>query len=411
MKSVGVIVEYNPFHNGHYYHIQKSKKVTEADIVVAVMSGNFLQRGEPALVSKWARTKMALESGVDVVIELPYVFATQKAEVFAHGAVSLLHALKVDNLCFGSENGSIQSFQQTLHIMETKKDEFDNFIQPALKEGTSYPRAAAEAFQSLGIIDSMVDLSEPNNILGFHYLQAIHQLKSNIQPYTIKRTKANYHDEHIEDEQIASATSIRKTLFSGSTNLVEIQNVIPDTTFTHLESYKNKYGMFHQWEDYFPFLKYRLLSTTAAELKEIYEVEEGLENRILQLITEAATFQEFMEKIKTKRYTWTRLQRICLHILTNTKKQTMKNNNNQPTYIRLLGMSLLGQEYLHKIKKNLELPIVSRPSTFSNEQMMLDIKATNVYASCLKEPFRTNMIKSEYVNPPIRYDQNNRQFL
>jgi len=236
MKAVGIVVEYNPFHNGHFYHIQETKKVTGADLVIAVMSGNFLQRGEPALVSKWARTKMALEGSVDIVVELPYAFATQKAEVFAFGSVSLLHALGVESICFGSESGDIQAFLQTLDIMKTKREEFDDFIQTSLKEGKSYPRAAADAFQSLQISQSAVDLSQPNNILGFHYIQAIHNLKSKIKPFTIKRTKANYHDPYMVDLNIASATSIRNTLFSksDSLDLEPIQTVIPDTTFSHL---------------------------------------------------------------------------------------------------------------------------------------------------------------------------------
>lgn len=411
MKAVGIVVEYNPFHNGHYYHIQESRKVTEADLVVAVMSGNFLQRGEPALLSKWERTKMALQGGADLVIELPYVFATQKAEVFAFGAVSLLHALEVDSICFGSENGDIRSFQNTLKEMSARKCSFDQFIKLALKEGKSYPRAAADAFQTLKIKDSAVDLSQPNNILGFHYIEAIEKLDSTIRPFTIQRTKAHYHDQHFADQHIASATSIRTTLFAEKTNLEEIQNVIPGTTYSHLLSYKKSTGMFHHWENYFSYFKYRLLSSTPEELRQIYEVEEGLENRLLQYITSVATFKEFMENIKTKRYTWTRLQRLCVHILTNTSKSQMKDNGKHPTYLRLLGTSLVGQEYLNSIKKNVSIPIVSRVSSFSNEQIRLDIKASNVYASCLPEPSRSNMLKQEFSNPPIRYDQNNKQFL
>lgn len=411
MKAVGVIVEYNPFHNGHYYHIQESRKVTEADLVVAVMSGNFLQRGEPALVSKWARTKMALEGGADLVIELPYAFATQKAEVFAYGAVSLLHALEVDSICFGSESGDIRSFENTLKEMKARKESFNTFLKQALEEGKSYPRAASDAFHSLQFADSTVDLSQPNNILGFHYVEAIDKLGSTIQPFTIARTKAQYHDQHFADQHIASATSIRTTLFSGKTCMEEIQNVIPSTTYSHLLSYKKCFGTFHHWENYFSFLKYRLLSSTAAELRQIYEVEEGLENRLLQYITSAATFKEFMENIKTKRYTWTRLQRLCVHILTNTSKSIMRENSEYPTYIRLLGTTLTGQDYLNSIKKNVAIPIVSKLSAFSNDQIKLDIKASNVYASCLNEPYRSNMIKQEFSNPPIRYDQNNKQFL
>lgn len=411
MNAAGVIVEYNPFHNGHYYHIQETKKVTEADVIVAVMSGNFLQRGEPALVSKWTRTKMALEGGADIVVELPYVFATQKAEIFAYGAVSLLDALKVDSVCFGSENGDIDSFERTLEVMNANKNEFNYYIQQSLKEGKSYPRAAADAFQALQIDDSCIDLSQPNNILGFHYLQAIKNIQSKLEPYTIKRTKAHYHDQSFDDGKIASATSIRKTLFLENSKLSAVRSVIPEPTYRHLVHYKDEYGMFHQWEDYFPFLKYRLLATTPKELKTIYEVEEGIENRILHIISSSQSFNDFMEQLKTKRYTWTRLQRLCLHILTNSNKNSMKKVSSNPTYIRLLGASTVGQKYLNKIKKLVQIPIVSRLSTFSNTQMALDIKASKVFASCLTEPYRSQIIQREYSTPPIRFDQNTRQFL
>jgi len=150
---------------------------------------------------------------------------------------------------------------------------------------------------------------------------------------------------------------------------------------------------------------------TIEELQQIYEVEEGLENRIMQFITSSSSFHEFMEKIKTKRYTWTRLQRLCLHILTNTSKDTMKTNQNNPTYIRLLGMSLLGQNYLNKTKKNIAIPIVSRLSAFTNKQIAIDINAVKVYASCLEEPYCSQMINDEFSNPPIRYDQSTRTFI
>ncbi|NSL50762.1 nucleotidyltransferase [Calidifontibacillus erzurumensis] len=411
MKAVGIIVEYNPFHNGHYYHVQETRKVTGADVVIAVMSGNFLQRGEPALVSKWTRTKMALEGGVDLVIELPYAFATQKAEIFAYGAAFLLDALQVDCLCFGSESGDINAFKHTVKMVKAKKKEIDDYIQNAKKQGKSYPRLASEAYQSLQLSNNVVDLSQPNNILGYHYLEALDRLQSHINPFTIKRKKANYHDHEFADNRFASATSIRKALIANGSYLKEIQDVVPKTTYNHLQNYYQDFEMYHFWEDYFPFLKYRLLSTTAAELRQIYEIEEGLEHRLIHLISESATFHEFMTKLKTKRYTWTRLQRICVHILTNTTKEQMKAVAIHPTYIRLLGTNLIGQAYLNKIKKNISLPIVSRLASFSNEQIALDIRAANIYASCLREKQRSKMIRNEFAQPPIRYDQINSRFL
>lgn len=410
MNAAGIIVEYNPFHNGHYYHIQETKKLTGADLIVAVMSGNFLQRGEPALVSKWARTKMALLGGADIVIELPYVFATQKAQNFAGGAVSLLDALNVTSICFGSENGEIKPFYETLNVMSNNETEFNFFLKDSLKKGKSYPRATADAFLSLKGNDISIDLSQPNNILGFHYIQAIENIKSTIMPYTIKRKTAHYHDQEFHNQTIASATSVRNKLFSGNKDdITAIHHVIPKTTDQQLIEYKNRYGTFHNWENYFPFFKYRLLSMTPNDLRLIYEVEEGIENRIVQNISSSHTFKEFMEKIKTKRYTWTRLQRICLHILTNSTKQEMKSN--KPSYIRLLGTTTIGQKYLNIHKKNLSLPLVSKLASFSDDQMMVDIKASRIYAACLKEPYRSIMIKEEYSTPPVRYDAENQQFI
>lgn len=413
MKAVGVIVEYNPFHNGHYFHLNETKKETNADCVVAVMSGNFLQRGEPALVSKWTRTKMALEAGVDIVIELPYAFATQKAETFANGSISLLNALHCSEVCFGSENGTISDFERTVSFMKDNQNSYDQLLGEAVKKGYSYPKAASLTYSSLSSNDTYLDLSKPNNILGFHYVKAIHDQNSHVKATTIKRTSADYHDESFTHNSIASATSIRKALFSGNKEINEIANYIPASTLYWLKSYYNEYQLFHQWENYFTLLKYKLLTSTPKELSMIYEVEEGIENRLLSYIKEATTFYEFMEQIKTKRYTWTRLQRICLRILTNTTKEQLYPVlvKAEATYIRLLGMSLNGQTYLNSIKKDVELPIISKVSAYKDEILSLDIKATQTYLSIFPEPLRSKLLKQEYSTPPIRFDEKEHKYL
>lgn len=213
MKAVGIIVEYNPFHNGHSYHLQAAKEVAQADIVIAVMSGNFLQRGEPALVSKWYRTKMALLGGVDIVIELPYQFASQKAETFANGAISILDAIGCQALCFGSESGNISSFLETIDFLAVNQDIYDENIKRFIQTGVSYPKALSLSFQAMSSTNHLVDLAKPNNILGYQYIKALKQQKSLIKPLTIRRKNADYHDEHFATETIASATSIRKALF------------------------------------------------------------------------------------------------------------------------------------------------------------------------------------------------------
>ncbi|MCH1623896.1 nucleotidyltransferase [Fredinandcohnia quinoae] len=413
MKSVGVIVEYNPFHNGHKYHIDETRKKTNADCVVAIMSGNFLQRGEPALVSKWSRTKMALEAGIDIVIELPYAFATQKAETFANGAISLLNALHCDEVCFGSEHGTINEFIMTVDFMKKHQETFDKYLKEAIKEGNSYPKAASLAYLSLSNDEKYLDLSKPNNILGYHYVKAIIEQKSKLIATTIKRTSAEYHDEVFTHTSIASATSIRKALFSTKGNLDEIKNFLPETTLSLLTAYYDEYKQFHQWEDYFGLFKYRLLTSNPAELALIYEVEEGIENRLLSTIKVSTSFKDFIERIKTKRYTWTRLQRLCLHVLTHTTKNEMLNikENKSASYIRLLGMSQKGQKYLNLIKKKVDLPIISKLSAHKDDLLHLDSKATQAYLSIFPEPLRSKLLHDEYSTPPIRYNEKNNFFI
>jgi predicted nucleotidyltransferase len=401
MKAVGVIVEYNPFHNGHKFHLDQTKEQSGADIVIAVMSGNFLQRGEPALVSKWARTEMALHGGADIVFELPYFFATQNADIFATGAVSLLAAANCHSLCFGSEAGDIHTFTETLHFLSKKNDEFQDKIKEFSSQGVSYPKALSLSFEALSPDKHLLDLSKPNNILGLQYVAAIQQHHFTIQPLTITRKNANYHDEHFASSSIASATSIRKSLFSENGSIEGIHSYLPQTTYDLLHNYKQEYRQFHSWEDYWHLLRYKLLLTSSEELREIHEVEEGLENRLQHAVLHADSFLEFMEQIKTKRYTWTRLQRVCLHILMNVKKAEMANKRH-PEYLRLLGMSPNGREYLRKEKKNLHLPLISKLS--ANKQLLeLDLRASRLYALGVKgKKEQKRLLSLEFKQPPIQ---------
>lgn len=401
MKAVGVVVEYNPFHNGHLFHLQQAKELSGADIAIAAMSGNFLQRGEPALVSKWTRTHMALSAGVDVVFELPYRFATQHAEIFAEGAVSILTAAGCSSLFFGSESGDLDAFERTIDFLEENNEKFQEQIKYYTGEGFSYPKSIALSFQSLSPSETFIDISSPNNILGLHYIQAILRQKSHMRPGTITRKNASYHDEHFSSATIASATSIRKALFGAAGEMDSIRQLVPGTTFEQLLRYKEVYGGFHSWENYWPLLKYKLIQSSPAEIRELYEVEEGLENRLLSAASEAGSFHQFMETIKTKRYTWTRLQRVCLHILTNTKKTEMKNTQNTANYLRLLGATAKGRAYLSSEKKKFRLPLISKLSAFSDPDIQLDIKASKIYALGLTDDRQKRLLAEEFSRPPI----------
>jgi len=393
--------------------VQQTKKLTQSDIIIAVMSGPFLQRGEPALISKWYRTKMALTNGVDLVVELPYVFATQKAETFANGAISILNALRVSEICFGSEDGQIENFYNTISVQKNEEETFNYLVKQFMDAGNSYAKATSDAFSHILTSEKNIDMSQPNNILGFQYMKAILSQNSSIQTQTIKRFASHYHDETFNDQHIASATSIRKQLFSEEGSFTTIKPFLPQATTSLLANYKQNYGILHNWEQYFSFFKYRLMTMSPGDLRHIYEIEEGLEHRILSKIQNSSSFYSFMEALKTKRYTWTRLQRACTHILTNTTKEEIRSANieQHAPYIRLLGMSQKGQTYLSKNKKKIELPILTHTKTFDHAALDIEKKANSVYFSIMHEPLRTQLLKQDITHHPIRYDETTTKFL
>ncbi|MDM5226337.1 nucleotidyltransferase [Cytobacillus sp. NJ13] len=404
MNAAGVIVEYNPFHNGHAFHLEQAKKISGAETIIAVMSGNFLQRGEPALLSKWKRAEMALRAGADIVFELPFQFAVQQADIFASGAVSILEAAGCRSLCFGSESGNMESFHQTLSFLEEHNADYQERVRVHLDAGFSYPKATSMAFLDLNPEGELVDLSKPNNILGFQYLKSARRQYSSMELFTVARKSAGYHDEQFTSDSIASATSIRKALFSGNGEIECIRQYVPETTYQGLLHYKKEFGGFHQWEQYWPFLKFRLVHLQPEKLRGIYEMEEGLEHRFLTAALQAESFQQFMEKIKTKRYTWTRLQRACVHILTNTEKTEMPNKPLRAKYLRLLGMTKNGRKYLNMHKSDLKLPLISRISSHNAHQLHLDIKASRVYAMGIDGARDKTLMQKEFNQPPIMVD-------
>ncbi|WP_026692138.1 nucleotidyltransferase [Peribacillus kribbensis] len=397
MKALGIVVEYNPFHNGHSYHIQESIKETGADLVIAVMSGSFLQRGEPAIVSKWSRAAMALRSGADIVFELPYDFSVQQADRFAAGAVSILEAANCETVCFGSEEGTIEPFLDAAHFMDIHREEFNSLFKEYSKEGLSYPRARGQAFHKLSEGREMLDLSRPNNILGLQYVLAALKNGFHIKPCTIQRIQADYHDTSLGSHAIASATSIRKALFENQGSLHAILKQIPEAALEELTSYFNQFGVFHHWELYWNLLKYRILSSSPDELREIREMEEGLEYRFMEHALEARSFHDFMERMKTKRYTWTRLQRASVHILTNTKKSHWPST---PEYIRLLGATEKGREYLNQNKKKFGLPLISKTSSFK-EGLQKDIQVSVIYSLPLNHAAQHAFMNREYRQPVL----------
>ena len=406
MNACGLIVEYNPFHNGHYYHIQEAKKVSKADCIIAVMSGNFLQRGEPAIMDKFHRTKAALASGADIVLELPYAFAVQNSDWFAKGSVQTLNAIGVSSICFGSESGEIAHFIDSYYHFQKKQATYQEVLKKWLDSGSSFPEASQHAYEEIGLTSAHFDLSQPNNILGLSYVKTILDNQLQIQPLTIKRFNNHFHESEITNP-IASATSIRNEVFSQKQILTpKIEATLPSSTIEQLHAYKEKAATLHNWENYFQVLNYRVQTMSALELQKIKGVDEGLENRVKRTAKTAKDINSWIEAIKTKRYTWTRLQRMFVHILTNTKKEDFEPFFDQPQtvpYVRLLGMTKQGQHYLNAHKKDLEVPIISGMKRKMHPMLQMEEKATNAYYSILTPNARKELSRQE-IEAPILFD-------
>lgn len=403
LKATGIVVEYNPFHNGHVHHAKEARKTTNADVIIAVMSGNFLQRGEPAFVDKWTRTKMALLNGVDLVFELPYAFATAHAPVFAKGAIQILDAAHANAYCFGSEDGDIRPFENSLALLEQTEQKYEQTVKEAVQRGLSYPKALNEAYtiaiQSTNKKRTYADLTKPNNILGFHYMQAARAIASTMQAATIPRVGAQYHDDAITGNPIASATGIRKSFFESQT-LNDVRSFFPNATHQSLTDWQAAHLSFGSWEAFFPLLRFTILREGPERLSAIADVTEGIENLFYRAAINNGTFEDFMNEVKSKRYTWTRLQRMLTHIFTGFTYD-MRHEIESPSYLRLLGMTQTGRLYLNENKKRLKYPLVSKAADFSGPSLKIDIHAANMYALGIAKGTDQSVMGSDYMNSPI----------
>ncbi len=361
MKITGIIAEYNPFHNGHKYHIEQSKKITNSEYCIVVMSGNYVQRGEPAITDKWTRTKMALQNGADIVIELPCVYATSSAESFAFGAVSLLNSTNiVSSMCFGSETNDIESIKNLANILCNEPYEYQNILKQELKKGLVFPVARANA---LKLFTGNECVSSPNNILAVEYIKALLKLNSNIQPFTIKRQIAEYHSTDIL-ENIASATAIRLALKNNNKEL--LSKVIPkDSLDTFLKSIEE--GIAPIFFDNFSALLHYKLRTNQSELSDILDITEGIENRIINYAKTNFNISDIVSEVKTKRYTYTKIQRALLHIILDIKKDDLKPCN----YLRVLGFRKSSEHLLSKLYHNSFIPVITNLKN-SNKLLLKD---------------------------------------
>lgn len=383
MKIVGLIAEYNPFHNGHKYHIEKAKEVTEADHVIVVMSGDFVQRGTPSIMPKRLRCEAALKAGASLVIELPTCYSTASAESFAFGAVSILDKLGcVDAICFGSECGEIKNLELLAKILIEEPAEYKEALQYYLRQGESYPAARQKAMYEYFDSDVATPiLAEPNNILGIEYLKALHKISSEMKPYTISREFSKYHDK-VLNEVFSSASAIRKEI--NENGLENIEGHIPEEgldLFT--ENFENRFPVVAN--DFSLLLKYRLLKENKESLSEYLDVSEELANRIINNRNQFVDYDQFCELLKTKEVTYSRISRALLHILLEIKKDDLAKIENA----RVLGFRKDSTAVLSAIKETSMIPLVGKVVGIEDPMILKDVFAANLYESVVTDKFKT----------------------
>lgn len=383
MDSVGIIAEYNPFHNGHLYQLKKVKEMFPNMPVVLVLAGNFTQRGDVSIIDKWKKTDIAIKAGIDLVIELPFSFSTQSADFFSYGAITILEKLKVKYLVFGTESDELSDIELLVDTQLNNKD-FSSLVKIYSKLGNNYPTSMSLALKDL----TGKSIKTPNDLLAISYIKTIRKNNYNIKPICIKRTN-DYHDETL-DKNISSATSIRIAL----KNNIDIKGQVPEFVIPYLND-------LHFIDDYFELLKYKII--TDDNLSNYQGVDEGLENILKKEIMEANNFDELVKRIKSKRYTYNNISRMLIHILCNLKKCDM-NEFNTVKYIRLLGFNDIGKRYLNKIKKDIDIPIISKISREKDRMLEFEIQTTKIYAltdnnssKLLEKEFKNRLLKGENI--------------
>lgn len=368
MEVIGLIAEYNPFHNGHLYQLNKIKELYPDSIIILILNGYFLERGIISIESKETKTKLALKYGCDAVIELPFIFGSNSADIFAESSLELLNELKVTKLVFGSESNDLELLRT---IAKKQLDEnFDKEVKKYMDTGINYPTALNKA---IGI-----NLNDPNDLLGVSYIKAILKNNYNIEPITIKRTN-NYHDT-LSNDSIVSASNIREKLEQG----LNIDTFVPEHNINTIN-----------YELFFTLLKYKIL--TEQDLSKYLTVDEGIDNRLKKVINETNNLDELITKLKTKRYTYNRLMRMFIHILiglTKEDKETITHNE----YIRLLGFNDKAQAHINTIKKDITLPLVTKYTSVNSKVKDYELTAASIY----KLLTNNDVLKFELSNKPIK---------
>ncbi len=426
MKIVGLITEYNPFHNGHLYHMQKAKEITGADSVIAVMSGNYVQRGAPAIMPKHLRAEVALEAGIPLVLELPVCYASGSAEYFADGAISLFEKLGcIDSICFGSECGDYYLLEKVAHVTADEPEVYKQTLQDALKQGLSFPLARQAALKAYFQDPSLDDiLEQPNNILGIEYIKALYLRKSPIGAYTIRRKISGYHDKELSPGY-SSASAIRRLLaFAGnsvhlaseemydepglSEVLTRLEGQVPPSCIRSLEeTHRVRYPVYAN--DFSLLFRYRLLTETRESLAGYLDMTEELANRMINHANDFITFDQFCDLLKTRDMTYSRISRCLLHILLNirTEDMTLYKEEGGCQYARVLGFSKDGAKLLTRIKRTSSVPLLTKLTQTEGlsktglRMLRQDIFAADLYESVITDKFKMPFI-SEYQQQIVR---------
>ena len=383
MRIIGIIAEYNPFHNGHAYQIEKIRSLTQADFVIAAMSGNFVQRGEPALIDKYARTEMALSCGADLVIELPALWATASAELFASAGVALMRKCGcVDTLCFGAETDNLSLLKEVASLLVSEPEDYKEFLSSCLKKGMSYPAARSqavcsylkEANQQIPADELACLLNEPNNILAIEYLKAI---QAAITPYLIQRTGDGYHEAAL-NSSLSSATAIRKELLSNDWNDITTLNpYLPEAAYSILKEYLNLYPPVSV-NDFSAPLSYLLLQQSEAQLAFCGDSNEAIAHRTKNLQKQFHSFEQFCQLLKTKDMTYTRISRIFTHLLLQITAEDYRLGKSLDyiPYLRILGFRKNASRLLTILSNYADVPMISKSA---NAASMLSSDAARLF--------------------------------
>lgn len=379
MERIGIIAEFNPFHNGHKYLIDKVKELYNDSIIIVVLSSSFMQRGEISILNKWDKTSICLDNNIDLVVELPFVFATQSADIFAKGAIQILKKLKVDKLVFGSESNNIDNLI-TIANTELFNKDFSSLVKTNLNNGDNYPTALAKAIKVL----NNIEINKPNDLLGLSYIKEIIKQNANIKPITIQRTN-DYHDlTKNTTTNIVSASNIR--------NLLSINEDITPYLKKDNIKYLRKIDDTLLWD----LLKYQIINNYN-KLDKFQTTDEGIDNRIRKYINKSNSLTKLKENIKTKRYTNNKISRMFIHILTNFTKEEASSNQDI-TYIRVLGFNNKGKKYLNQIKKELPIPLITNGFIKDNPILEIEYRASYIYSLLTHD---STLIQKELRNKPI----------